>query len=79
MVLPPGPGLIKPSPLPAVLPANAPTEQEILEGMMDPQRKMARAPPSPLPPSSAITPALAQVTPKNRDVLQIVLTSRPVF
>jgi len=51
-----GPGVVRPSPLPASLPTNAPTEQEILEHMMSggvPGLNMPRPKPPVLPPALA--------------------------
>ena len=44
-----GPGVVRPSPLPASIPSNAPTEQEILERMMNannPRPKIPLLPPA---------------------------------
>ena len=51
-----GPGVVRPSPLPASLPTNAPTEQEILEHMMSggmPGLNMPRPKAPSLPPALA--------------------------
>merc|ERR1719189_887971 len=63
-----GPGVVRPSPISASLPSNAPTEQEILEHMMasgqHQQHQMQRAVPPPkkptLPKSSALPPPLVE-------------------
>merc|ERR550519_2244080 len=66
------PGLVKPAPLPAVIPPNAPTEQEILEGLMGGRKANGhRAPPRP-PQQSMISPQLSQYLtrmPLNRELL----------
>lgn len=66
------PGLVKPAPLPAVIPPNAPTEQEILEGLMGGRKANGhRAPPRP-PQQNMISPQLSQYLgrmPLNRELL----------
>merc|ERR1719180_694773 len=63
-----GPGVVRPSPISASLPSNAPTEQEILEHVMasgqHQQQQMQRVVPPPkkptLPKSSALPPPLVE-------------------
>merc|ERR1719319_2090204 len=68
---PPVPGLVKPAPLPAGIPPNAPTEQEILEGLMGGRKANGHRGP-PRPPQSMVSPQLSQYLgrmPLNRELL----------
>jgi len=66
------PGLVRPSPISAALPQNAPTEQEVLEHMMG--GHLQRAPKKAAPKPPALPPVLAEYlsnTPLNTEVLAL--------